>query len=103
MLLLQLSNELVSLITDTIVFIGAVLFCYFTAILCANSLSSSETVECNQPTITNGSVAPANESTVEQGETYEVSCDSGFTLYGSPDMTCQSNGTFDQTPTCQGT
>ena len=103
MVFLQLSNELASLITDTIVFIGAVLFCYFTTILCANSLSSSETVECNQPTITNGSVAPANESTVEQGQTYEVSCDSGFTLSGSPDMTCQSSGTFDQTPTCQGT
>ena len=82
---------------------GAVLFCYFTTILCANLLSSSETVECDQPTITNGSVAPANESTVEEGESYEVSCDSGFTLSGSPDMTCQSSGTFDQTPTCQGT
>ena len=76
---------------------------YCAAIRCANLLSSSETVECNQPTITNGSVIPANASTVEQGETYEVSCDSGFTLSGSPNMTCQSNGTFDQTPTCQGT
>ena len=84
-----------------IVFNGAVLFYYCTAILCANLLSSSETVECNQPTITNGSVSPSLASTVEQGETYEVSCDSGFTLSGSPNMTCESNGTFDQTPTCQ--
>ena len=76
---------------------------YCAAILCANLLSSSETVECNQPTITNGSVAPALASTDEQGETYEVSCDSDFTLSGSPNMTCQSNGTFDQTPTCEGT
>ena len=73
---------------------------YCAAILCANLLSSSETVECNQPTITNGNVIPANVRTVEQGETYELSCDSGFTLSGSPNMTCQSNGTFDQTPTC---
>ena len=58
---------------------------------------------CNQPTITNGSVIPADASTVEQGETYEVSCDSGFTLSGSPYMICQSDGTFDETPTCQGT
>ena len=57
---------------------------------------------CNQPTITNGSVTPANV-TVEQGESYEASCDSGFTISGSTTMTCQSNGIFDQTPTCQGT
>ena len=76
---------------------------YCTAILCDNLLSSTETVECDQPTISNGSVIPANASTVEQGETYEVSCDSGFTLSGPPNMTCQSNGAFDQTPTCEGT
>ena len=108
MLLLQLSNELASLITDMIAFIYLMVLYYCDAILCAKCrliklLSSTETVECNQPTITNGSVAPALASTVEQGETYEVSCDSGYTLSGSPNMTCQSNGTFDQTPTCQGT
>ena len=58
--------------------------------------------KCNQPTITNGSVTPAT-ATVEQGDTYEASCDSGFTLSGWATMTCQSNGTFGQIPTCEGT
>ena len=58
-------------------------------------------MKCNQPTILNGSVTPA-DATVEQGETYEASCDSGFTISGWTTMSCQPNGTFDQTPSCEG-
>ena len=56
---------------------------------------------CYQPTIINGSFTPDN-ATVEQAETYEATCDSGFTMSGSSTMTCQPNGTFDHTPTCKG-
>ena len=60
------------------------------------------TVTCDQPTITNGTVTPAS-ATVEQGQSYEVSCDSGYTISGATTMTCQADTTFDGTPTCEGT
>ena len=33
---------------------------------------------------------------------YEVTCNTGFTISGSSTMTCGADGTFDQTPTCEG-
>ena len=30
----------------------------------------------------------------------EIGCDASFYISGGPNMTCQSNGTFDMTPTC---
>ena len=35
-------------------------------------------------------------------ETYEVICNTGFTVSGSSTMICGTNGTFNQTPMCQG-
>ena len=60
------------------------------------------TPECDKPTITGGAVSPAN-ATVEQGESYEVTCDNGYTINGSTSMTCQADTNFDETPTCEGT
>ena len=59
------------------------------------------TVACDQPTITNGTVTPAS-ATVEQGQSYEVSCDSGFTISGATTMICRANGTISDMPTCEG-
>ena len=57
---------------------------------------------CDQPTITDGTVAPT-DATVAVGETYTVTCGDGYTISDSgATMTCQSGGTFDQTPTCDG-
>ena len=56
---------------------------------------------CRKPSISEGSVSPSNE-TVDYGATYEVTCNSNFTISGPSTMICGANGTFDQTPTCQG-
>ena len=41
-------------------------------------------------------------ASVEAGESYEVTCTTGFTLTGVSTMTCQNDASFDQTPTCEG-
>ena len=56
---------------------------------------------CDKPTISDGSVSPS-DATVDYDATYEVSCDTGFTISASSTMTCGADGTFDQTPTCEG-
>ena len=56
---------------------------------------------CAKPTITNGNVSPS-DATVDYDATYDVTCDAGFTISGSITMTCGADGTFDQTPTCEG-
>ena len=56
---------------------------------------------CNKPSISAGSVNPSNE-TVDFEATYEVTCNIGFTISGPSTMICGADGTFDQTPTCQG-
>jgi hypothetical protein len=56
---------------------------------------------CNKPTISDGSVSPS-DATIDYDATYEVSCETGFTISGSSTMTCGADGTFDQTPTCEG-
>ena len=43
-----------------------------------------------------------SDATVDYEGTYEVTCDDGFTISGSPTMTCGADGNFYQTPTCQG-
>ena len=59
------------------------------------------TLTCDQPTITNGTVTPAS-ATVEQGQSYEISCDSGFTISGATTMICRANGSLSDMPTCEG-
>ena len=56
---------------------------------------------CAQPQISDGSVSHS-EATVDYEATYEVTCNTGFTISGSSTMLCGADGTFDQTPTCQG-
>ena len=56
---------------------------------------------CAKPSISDGSVSSSDE-TVDYGNVYEITCNTGFTLSGSSTMTCGADGTFDQTPTCQG-
>ena len=63
----------------------------------------SVTPECDKPVIANGTVSPANAA-VEQGQSYNVTCDSGYTINGTTTiMTCQADTNFDRTPTCEGT
>ena len=56
---------------------------------------------CIKPSISDGSVSPPEE-TIDDEETYEVTCNTGFTISGPSTMACGAGGTFDQTPTCQG-
>ena len=56
---------------------------------------------CAKPFISDGSVSPS-EATVNNGATYEVTCDDGFVISGASTMICGADGGFDQTPTCQG-
>ena len=56
---------------------------------------------CDKPTIFDGGVSPSN-ATVDYHETYEVTCDTGFTISGSSTMTCGADGIFEQTSTCEG-
>ena len=46
-------------------------------------------------------MSPSDE-TVDYEDVYEITCNTGFTMYGSSTMTCGAGGSFDQTPTCQG-
>ena len=57
---------------------------------------------CAKPSISDGSVSPSDASTVDYEATYEVTCNTGFTISGSSTMECGADGTFSQTPTCQG-
>ena len=43
-----------------------------------------------------------SEATVDYEAAYEVTCNTGYTISGPSTMICGSDGTFDQTPTCQG-
>ena len=56
---------------------------------------------CDKPTIGNGTVSPS-DATVDYEATYEVTCDTGYTISGTSTMTCAADGNFDQTPTCEG-
>ena len=56
---------------------------------------------CAKQFISDGSVSPS-EATVNNGATYEVTCDDGFVISGASTMICGADGGFDQTPTCQG-
>ena len=58
-------------------------------------------VTCAKPTISDGSVSPT-DTTVNYEATYEVTCNTGFTISGSSTMTCGVDGNFDQNPTCAG-
>ena len=64
-------------------------------------IEEDENVTCSRPTIANGTVAPTNAS-IGQGESYEVSCSSGFILVGSDTVTCLYDETFDNYPVCTG-
>ena len=54
---------------------------------------------CDKPTISAGSVSPV-DTTVNYRATYEVTCDTGYTISRSSTMTCGADGTLDQTPMC---
>ena len=56
---------------------------------------------CDKPSISGASVSPT-DATVDYEATYEVTCNTGFTISGPSTMTCGADGTFDETPTCQG-
>ena len=58
---------------------------------------------CAKPSISDGSASPSDE-TVDYEDVYEIACNTGFTMSGSTSstMTCGADGTFDQTPICQG-
>ena len=56
---------------------------------------------CAKPSISDGNVSPS-EATVDYGATYEITCNTGYTISGSSTMICGADGDFDQTPTCQG-
>ena len=60
-------------------------------------------ITCDQPTITDGTVAP-DDATVAFEGTYTVTCNSGSEIAGTgnPIMTCTSIDDFDQTPSCTG-
>jgi len=57
--------------------------------------------QCHKPVIPNGSVSPST-ATVEYGGIYVVTCDVTFGIRGSNAMSCEADGHFDQTPTCEG-
>ena len=57
-------------------------------------------VTCSKPLIPGGTVSPS-DANVEYSEVYEVTCNTGHTISGANTMTCEPNGTFDQTPNCQ--
>ncbi|KAL5261524.1 hypothetical protein ACHWQZ_G007290 [Mnemiopsis leidyi] len=54
---------------------------------------------CNEPTIQDGTLTPSG-STIDSGSNYQVSCNSGFTISGSPTITC-TNGQLSEFPSCQ--
>ena len=56
---------------------------------------------CSKPVIPNGRVIPSN-STIEYGQTYNVTCDNGFGINEATTITCGADEDFDQTPTCEG-
>ena len=57
---------------------------------------------CQSPAIVNGEVSLPSEE-IAIGESYDVTCNEGFSLSGSSStMVCNSGGDFDQTPTCTG-
>ena len=67
-----------------------------------NNIYLSSVNTCAKPSISDGSVNPS-DATVDYEAIYAVTCNNGFTISGpNSTMTCGADGTFDQTPTCQG-
>ena len=62
-------------------------------------INVSISATCAAPTIASGTVSPLDDS-VNYGESYAVTCNDGYTISGSPTMTCSADGAFDQSPTC---
>ena len=54
---------------------------------------------CNKPAVQGGTLTPDTE-TVDSGSTYQVSCNSGFKISGSPTITC-TNGQLSTSPSCR--
>ena len=55
---------------------------------------------CSKPTIENGSIFP--NDTIKAGESYIVSCNDGYSLYGSTTIACDDNGALSSAPNCTG-
>ncbi|KAL5261519.1 hypothetical protein ACHWQZ_G007285 [Mnemiopsis leidyi] len=64
-----------------------------------SSLPTCNPSPCNKPTIQDGTLTPSG-STIDSGSNYQVSCNSGFTISGSPTITC-TNGQLSESPSCQ--
>ena len=60
---------------------------------------SGELSNCSVPIVYNATLYP-NRSTYEDGTTVTVSCDEGFTLSGTSEVTCNSTS-FGDLPTCE--
>ena len=48
-----------------------------------------------------GNFTPAGGQPISFPSSVEIGCSDNFTISGSPNMTCQANGTFDQIPSCE--
>ena len=59
-------------------------------------------ITCSKPPIDDATITP-DQTTVGHGESYTVSCNTGYSIPGSGILLCVADNTFDQTiPTCQG-
>ena len=59
-------------------------------------------VTCDKPTINDGSVVP-DDATIESGEDYTLTCDTGFELSGSATIACTDGVLTDPLPSCVAT
>ncbi|XP_052807627.1 sushi, von Willebrand factor type A, EGF and pentraxin domain-containing protein 1-like [Mya arenaria] len=71
-------------------------------IICQNGPSWSDIPtcdikDCGDPTPVNGSVS---DSTTTYGANVTVTCDNGYDLSASAEITCQADGTWNDIPTC---
>jgi len=64
------------------------------------ALPTCDVVTCTKPEIANATLGPET-ATINSTDTYTVTCDEGFTISGSPTVTCQSDGNLSELPTCQ--
>ena len=57
-------------------------------------------VTCKQPNIAQGRVS--HTGTIQVGSKTTVTCNRGYKLSGTAEMTCGDDGKFDNQPTCEG-
>lgn len=54
---------------------------------------------CSKPTIDNANVSPLSDS-ITAGESYTVTCNENYNIYGSNTMECNDDGNLSTAPTC---